>query len=231
MLGNAPLSSGSRRGSRRGRHHFARADESKTCPPLEGQRRTGVNAASKIFVSLDHRGPRDVRDPPAPRRPVSISSRCLSFDAALSVVRSAARFRAGGDRPCRTSATSRCCQAYGVPDAPTLGPAFIVLKRLKEAFWIAVGFALLARKRLTRADLAALRGLPRREAERARRMRSAPTPRSSVVQRRSRAAIRPACAMARRLRDRLDLASSRRTVNGASAAPASAPASRPSAVQ
>ena len=36
-------------------------------------------------------------------------------------------------------------QAYGVPDAASLGPAFIVLKRMKEAAWVAIGFVMLAR--------------------------------------------------------------------------------------
>ena len=35
--------------------------------------------------------------------------------------------------------------AYGVPDASGIAPAFILLKRMKEAFWIAFGFLLLAR--------------------------------------------------------------------------------------
>jgi hypothetical protein len=36
-------------------------------------------------------------------------------------------------------------QAYGVPDGASLGPAFVVLKRVKEAFWIVIGFGILAR--------------------------------------------------------------------------------------
>jgi len=35
-------------------------------------------------------------------------------------------------------------QALGVPDATTVGTAFLVLKRSKDLFWILVGFALLA---------------------------------------------------------------------------------------
>jgi hypothetical protein len=35
--------------------------------------------------------------------------------------------------------------AYGVPDANAIGPAFVVLKRAKEAFWMVVGFVVLAR--------------------------------------------------------------------------------------
>jgi uncharacterized protein (TIRG00374 family) len=32
--------------------------------------------------------------------------------------------------------------AFGIPDAPTLGVAFVLVKRTKELFWIAVGFLL-----------------------------------------------------------------------------------------
>jgi uncharacterized protein (TIRG00374 family) len=32
--------------------------------------------------------------------------------------------------------------AFGIPDAPTLGVAFVLIKRAKELFWIAVGFLL-----------------------------------------------------------------------------------------
>jgi uncharacterized membrane protein YbhN (UPF0104 family) len=36
-----------------------------------------------------------------------------------------------------------CLKALGVPDAVTVGAAFVVLKRGKDAFWILVGFLLL----------------------------------------------------------------------------------------
>jgi uncharacterized protein (TIRG00374 family) len=36
-----------------------------------------------------------------------------------------------------------CLRALGVPDATTLGAAFVVIKRGKDLFWIVVGFALL----------------------------------------------------------------------------------------
>jgi uncharacterized protein (TIRG00374 family) len=32
--------------------------------------------------------------------------------------------------------------AFGIPDAPTLGVAFVLIKRAKELFWIAIGFLL-----------------------------------------------------------------------------------------
>jgi uncharacterized membrane protein YbhN (UPF0104 family) len=37
-----------------------------------------------------------------------------------------------------------CLSALGVPDALTIGAAFTALKRGKELFWAAVGYALLA---------------------------------------------------------------------------------------
>ena len=36
-----------------------------------------------------------------------------------------------------------CLRALGVPDATTLGAAFVVIKRGKDLFWIVVGFVLL----------------------------------------------------------------------------------------
>lgn len=68
----------------------------------------------------------------------------LAIDAALSVVRSSAMFAPAGIGV-QDVGYLAVLQAYGVPDAPSLGPAFIVLKRLKEAVWIAVGFVMLAR--------------------------------------------------------------------------------------
>ena len=37
-----------------------------------------------------------------------------------------------------------CLRALGVPDATTVGTAFVLLKRGKDLFWILVGFALMA---------------------------------------------------------------------------------------
>ena len=45
-------------------------------------------------------------------------------------------------------------EALGVPGASSLGPAFIVLKRVKEAICVAIGFVILARLG-PRQDLAA----------------------------------------------------------------------------
>ena len=68
----------------------------------------------------------------------------MSMDAALSVVRSSAMFAPAGIGV-QDVGYLAMLEAYGVPGASSLGPAFIVLKRLKEAIWIAVGFIMLAR--------------------------------------------------------------------------------------
>lgn len=68
----------------------------------------------------------------------------LSFDAALSVVRSAAMFAPGGIGV-QDVGYLAVLEAYGVADAGSVGPAFVVVKRLKEAFWMIVGFVILAR--------------------------------------------------------------------------------------
>lgn len=68
----------------------------------------------------------------------------LALDAALSVVRSSAMFAPAGIGV-QDVGYLAVLEAYGVPDAASLGPAFIVLKRMKEAVWVAVGFVILAR--------------------------------------------------------------------------------------
>lgn len=68
----------------------------------------------------------------------------IAIDAALSVVRSTAMFAPGGIGV-QDVGYLAMLQAYGVPDASSLGPAFIVVKRVKETIWITVGFIMLAR--------------------------------------------------------------------------------------
>jgi hypothetical protein len=68
----------------------------------------------------------------------------LSIDAALSIVRSSAMFAPAGIG-IQDVGYLTMLEAYGVPGASSLGPAFVVVKRLKETVWIAIGFALLAR--------------------------------------------------------------------------------------
>jgi len=74
----------------------------------------------------------------------------MSFDAALSVVRSVAIFAPAGIGV-QDVGYLAVLEAYGVPDAHAIGPAFIVLKRLKEAFWVLFGFAMLATLRKRKA--------------------------------------------------------------------------------
>ena len=70
----------------------------------------------------------------------------LSFDAALSIVRSAAFFAPAGIGV-QDVGYLAVLKAYGVPDADAIGPAFVVLKRLKELVFIAIGYLLLALSR------------------------------------------------------------------------------------
>lgn len=67
----------------------------------------------------------------------------LSFDAALSIVRSAAFFAPAGIGV-QDVGYLTVLQAYGVPDAQAIGPAFVVLKRLKEIVFIGIGYVLFA---------------------------------------------------------------------------------------
>ncbi len=68
----------------------------------------------------------------------------ISFDAALSIVRSAAVFAPAGIGV-QDAGYLAALEAYGVPDAAAIGPAFVVVKRAKEAFWIAIGLAMFVR--------------------------------------------------------------------------------------
>lgn len=67
----------------------------------------------------------------------------MSFDAALSVVRSTAFFAPAGIGV-QDLGYLTVLEAYGVPVSSGIAPAFIVLKRMKEVLWIAVGYAILA---------------------------------------------------------------------------------------
>jgi hypothetical protein len=68
----------------------------------------------------------------------------VSFDAALSIVRSAAGFAPAGIGV-QDVGYLAVLDAYGVADAGVIGPAFVVVKRVKEAFWIGVGLLTFAR--------------------------------------------------------------------------------------
>ena len=123
------------------RHHFARADIQLA--RLSKDKRAGAHAAWRMLGLWVFEGLESyviLRLLGAPLGVIEV----LSFDAALSVVRSTAMFAPAGIGV-QDVGYLAVLEAYGVPDAASLGPAFIVLKRLKEAFWIAIGFAILAR--------------------------------------------------------------------------------------
>lgn len=67
----------------------------------------------------------------------------MSFDAGLSVLRSAAIFAPAGIGV-QDVGYLTVLNAYDVPDANAIGPAFVVLKRVKEALYVIVGFVVLA---------------------------------------------------------------------------------------
>ena len=122
-------------------HHFARADAQLA--RLSKDKRAGALAAWRMLGLWIFEGLESYvlfRLLGAPLGLIEV----LSFDAALSVVRSSAMFAPGGIGV-QDVGYLAVLQAYGVPDAASIGPAFIVLKRLKEAFWIAIGFGVLAR--------------------------------------------------------------------------------------
>jgi hypothetical protein len=66
----------------------------------------------------------------------------LSFDAALSAVRSAAAFAPAG-LGAQDLGYLAFFEAYGIPNAAAIGPAFLLLKRSKELVWVTIGFTLL----------------------------------------------------------------------------------------
>jgi len=68
----------------------------------------------------------------------------MSFDAALSVVRSAAVFAPAGIG-IQDVGYLAVLEAYGVPAASGIAPAFVLIKRLKEAVFVAIGFVMIAR--------------------------------------------------------------------------------------
>jgi uncharacterized protein (TIRG00374 family) len=76
----------------------------------------------------------------------------MSFDAALSTVRSAAVFAPAGIGV-QDVGYLAVLEAYGVPGASGIAPAFVVLKRMKEALFVALGFIVIARTGATRKFL------------------------------------------------------------------------------
>jgi glycosyltransferase 2 family protein len=123
------------------RHHFARADQQLA--RLSKNKRAGAAAAWRMLGLWLFEGLESYLILHLLGAPLTVIE-VLSIDAALSVVRSSAMFTPAGIGV-QDVGYLAMLEAYGVPDAASLGPAFIVLKRVKEAFWIVIGFAILAR--------------------------------------------------------------------------------------
>lgn len=123
------------------RHHFVRADVQLA--RLSKDKRAGAAAAWRMLGLWVFEGLESYVILKLLGAPLGVIE-VLSFDAALSVVRSSAMFAPAGIGV-QDVGYLAVLEAYGVPGAASLGPAFVVLKRLKEAFWVAIGFAILAR--------------------------------------------------------------------------------------
>ena len=107
------------------RHHFARADVQLA--RLSKDKRAGAAAAWRMLGLWVFEGLESfliLRLLGAPLGLIEV----LSIDAALSVVRSSAMFTPAGIGV-QDVGYLAMLEAYGVPDAASLGPAFIVLKR------------------------------------------------------------------------------------------------------
>lgn len=125
------------------RHHFTEADEgiTKLAADKPAQRRASVallglwlSEGLETFLILRLLG-----------ADLGLAA-VMSFDAALSVVRSAAVFAPAGIGV-QDLGYLVVLDAYGVPAASGIAPAFLVVKRLKEVFWIVVGLILLGIKK------------------------------------------------------------------------------------
>jgi uncharacterized membrane protein YbhN (UPF0104 family) len=78
----------------------------------------------------------------------------FAFEAGLSLVRSTAFFVPAG-LGVQDLGYLAFFTALGIPDALTLGTAFLLLKRTKELFWVTTGYGLLLwlRMKIARAPL------------------------------------------------------------------------------
>jgi hypothetical protein len=84
----------------------------------------------------------------------------LSFDAALSVVRSAAVFAPAG-LGVQDVGYLAFFEAYGLPGHAAIGPAFLLLKRANQLLWVAAGgLVLVATRALQRRGGGMLTGRP-----------------------------------------------------------------------
>jgi hypothetical protein len=123
------------------RHHFERADVQLA--RLSTDRRAQAGAASRMSLLWFTEGVETYVILRLLGVPLGLAE-VMSFDASLSVLRSVAVFAPAGIGV-QDVGYLTVLGAYGVPDAGAVGPAFVLLKRMKEAFWIAIGFILLAR--------------------------------------------------------------------------------------
>ena len=73
----------------------------------------------------------------------------MPMDAILTWLRAAAFFVPGGLSIQDLGAVT-FLHVVGLPDAAVIGASYVILKRAKEAFWIATGYLLLARTRPVR---------------------------------------------------------------------------------
>ncbi|WP_169927616.1 flippase-like domain-containing protein [Labilithrix luteola] len=121
-------------------HHFAAADVQLA--RLSSDRRATLVASARVAMLWFFEGLETYLILHLLGAPLSLVE-VMSFDAALSIVRSAAFFAPAGIGV-QDVGYLAVLEAYGVPNAHTIGPAFVVLKRMKEAVFITLGFAMLA---------------------------------------------------------------------------------------
>lgn len=81
-------------------------------------------------------------------------SEVMSFEAAVSLARALAFFVPAG-LGVQDLGYMAMLRALGVADATTVGAAFVMIKRVKELFWIAVGYVLLLATRTPRGAVVA----------------------------------------------------------------------------
>jgi uncharacterized protein (TIRG00374 family) len=128
-------------------HHFTHADAS--IAKLAGDRKVTALTSAALLVLWLVEGTETFLILRVLGADIGLAA-VMSFDAALSVLRSAAVFAPAGIGV-QDVGYLAVLDAYGVPTDSGIAPAFIVLKRMKEAFWIIVGLVLLALTRHRRA--------------------------------------------------------------------------------
>ena len=120
--------------------HFRQADDQIT--KLSANRRVTASATARVFALWLIEGVETFLILRLLGADLSLVT-VMSFDAALSVVRSAAVFAPSGIGV-QDVGYLAVLEAYGVPESSGIGAAFVVVKRSKEAFYVALGLVLLA---------------------------------------------------------------------------------------